>query len=101
GPTETAAFSQPSGICLMSGKLYIADSEVSAIRCIDMATERVSTILGEGLFSFGDVDGVFPQAKLQHPLGVATYGMSLIVADTYNHKIKLVDPAARSVHTIL
>jgi hypothetical protein len=60
GPTETAAFSQPSGICMMGGKLYVADSEVSAIRCIDMATERVSTILGEGLFSFGDIDGVFP-----------------------------------------
>lgn len=101
GPTETSAFSQPSGICMMDGKLYIADSEVSAIRCIDMATERVSTILGEGLFSFGDVDGVFPKAKLQHPLGVAAYGASILVADTYNHKIKLVDPAARSVHTIL
>ncbi len=101
GPTETSAFSQPSGICMMGGKLYVADSEVSAIRCIDMATERVSTILGEGLFSFGDVDGAFPKAKLQHPLAVVTYGMSLIVADTYNHKIKVVDPAARSARTIL
>lgn len=101
GPTETAAFSQPSGICMMAGKLYIADSEVSAIRCIDMATERVSTILGEGLFSFGDVDGVFPKAKLQHPLGIAPCGTSLLVADTYNHKIKIVEPGARSVHTIL
>ncbi len=101
GPTETSAFSQPSGICMMGGKLYVADSEVSAIRCIDLATERVSTILGEGLFSFGDVDGVFPKAKLQHPLGVTAYGASLLVADTYNHKIKLVDPAARSARTIL
>lgn len=101
GPTETSAFSQPSGICMMGGKLYIADSEVSAIRCIDMATERVSTILGEGLFSFGDVDGIFPKAMLQHPLGVAAYGNALVVADTYNHKIKIVDPAARSSRTIL
>lgn len=101
GPTETSAFSQPSGICMMGGKLYVADSEVSAIRCIDMATERVSTILGEGLFSFGDEDGVFPKAKLQHPLGVAAHGTSLLVADTYNHKIKVVDPAARSARTIL
>ncbi len=101
GPTETSAFSQPSGICMMGGKLYVADSEVSAIRCIDMATERVSTILGEGLFSFGDVDGVFPKAKLQHPLGIAACGASLLVADTYNHKIKIVEPAAQSAHTIL
>jgi thiol-disulfide isomerase/thioredoxin len=101
GPTETSAFSQPSGICMMGGKLYVADSEVSAIRCIDMATERVSTILGEGLFSFGDEDGVFPKAKLQHPLGVAAHGSSLLVADTYNHKIKHVEPSSRSARTIL
>jgi len=100
GPTESSAFAQSSGICVMGGKLYIADSEVSAIRCIDMATERVSTVIGEGLFSFGDVDGVHPKAKLQHPLGVAAWGMSLVVADTYNHKIKLVDPGARSARTL-
>lgn len=100
GPTETCAFAQPSGICVMGGTLYVADSEVSAIRGIDMAAERVFTVIGEGLFSFGDVDGVHPQAKLQHPLGVAAWGMSLLVADTYNHKIKLVDPGARSVRTV-
>ncbi|MBI1826404.1 MAG: redoxin domain-containing protein [Planctomycetes bacterium] len=100
GPTETSAFSQPSGICALDGKLYVADSEVSAIRCIDMATERVTTILGEGLFSFGDVDGVFPQAKLQHPLGVAGWGKLVLVADTYNHKIKAIDPATRAARTL-
>jgi len=100
GPTETSAFAQCSGICAMGGKLYVADSEVSAIRGIDMAAETVFTVLGEGLFSFGDVDGVFPKAKLQHPLGVAAWGRMLLVADTYNHKLKVVDPAARSARTL-
>jgi DNA-binding beta-propeller fold protein YncE len=100
GPTETSAFAQCSGICAMGGKLYVADSEVSAIRGIDMASETVFTVMGEGLFSFGDVDGVAPKAKLQHPLGVASWGRMLVVADTYNHKIKVVDPAARSVRTL-
>lgn len=100
GPAETAALSQPSGICTAGGKLYFADSEVSAVRGIDMATERVFTIIGEGLFSFGDVDGTHPKAKLQHPLAVDGWGTALIVADTYNHKIKLVDPVARDVRTL-
>lgn len=100
GPTETSAFAQCSGICAMGGKLFVADSEVSAIRGIDMASEAVFTVLGEGLFSFGDVDGVAPHAKLQHPLGVAAWGRMLVVADTYNHKIKVVDPAARSARTL-
>jgi len=114
GPTETAALAQPSGICSLGGNLYFADSEVSAIRGIDMAAERVFTVIGEGLFSFGDVDGTHPKAKLQHPLGVAASAKaplsalardhlaqpSLLVADTYNHKIKLVDPGGRTVRTL-
>lgn len=100
GPTETSALAQPSGICIGRGTIYFADSEASAIRGIDMTAERVFTVIGEGLFSFGDVDGVHSRAKLQHPLGVAAWGNLLVVADTYNHKIKLVDPGARSVRTL-
>lgn len=101
GPTETAALAQPSGICICGDRIYFADSEVSAIRGIDMAAEKVFTVIGEGLFSFGDVDGAQPKAKLQHPLGVTAWGKVLLVADTYNHKIKVVDPGARSARTLL
>ncbi|NOT02294.1 MAG: redoxin domain-containing protein [Phycisphaerales bacterium] len=100
GPVETAALSQPSGICLHRGILYFADSEVSAIRGIDLAAERVFTIIGSGLFVFGDVDGTHPRARLQHPLGVTSWRDKLLIADTYNHKIKIVDPADRSATTL-
>jgi hypothetical protein len=30
----------------------------------------VKTLIGEGLFKFGDVDGKYPEARLQHPIGV-------------------------------
>jgi thiol-disulfide isomerase/thioredoxin len=100
GPTEMSALAQPSGICLLDGTIYVADSEVSAIRGIDLASEQVFTVIGEGLFSFGDVDGAYPAAQLQHPLGVAGYRKMLLVADTYNHKIKRVDPAARTSTTL-
>lgn len=49
------------------------------------------------LFAFGDVDGKGVDAKLQHPLDVAwapDQGL-LYVADSYNHKIKVVDPKTR------
>lgn len=100
GPTETSALAQPSGICAAFGNIYFADSEVSAIRGIDMNLEQVFTVIGEGLFSFGDVDGVHPKAKLQHPLGIDCWGTGLIIADTYNHKIKSVDHKSRSVRTL-
>ena len=38
--------------------------------------------------------------RLQHPLGVAYHDGKLYVADTYNHKIKAVDPATGHTSTI-
>jgi len=100
GPAEQAALAQPSGVTLLGNYIYFADSEVSAVRRVDMASEQVETIVGKGLFHFGDVDGPAEGAKLQHPLGVAAWGRSIVVADTYNHKIKVLDPEARTIRTL-
>ena len=82
--------------------LYFADSEASAVRRADLSSAgKVSTIIGEGLFDFGDVDGAWPEARLQHALGIAYHEGKLYVADTYNHKIKEVDPGASKVVTLV
>ncbi len=99
GPAEQAALAQTSGVAVDGDTLWFADSEVSAIRGLDLVDEKVFTVIGEGLFDFGDVDGAYPEARLQHPLGVAAWRGQLLVADSYNHKIKLVAPAARSSTT--
>ena len=53
----------------------------------------METLVGGDLFEFGDVDGSGDEVRLQHPLGVAfAYGDKLLIADTYNHKIKQLDP---------
>ncbi|KAG9463529.1 hypothetical protein GDO78_021557, partial [Eleutherodactylus coqui] len=54
------------------------------------------------LFSFGDVDGAGINAKLQHPLGVSwdQKGGILYIVDSYNHKIKTVDPKSKSCVTL-
>ncbi|XP_059155942.1 NHL repeat-containing protein 2-like isoform X2 [Physella acuta] len=95
---EKASFAQPSGLALCSKnkKLYVADSESSSIRWISLENGKVSGFVGgdkdpTNLFAFGDADGVGMNAKLQHPLGVALLNEDLIVADSYNHKIKIVD----------
>ena len=102
GSLARAAMAQPSGITTDGKLLYVADSEASAIRAIDIgAPGRVHTLVGEGLFEFGDVDGAWPRARLQHALGVTIYEGKLFVADTYNHKIKTVDLERNSVSTAL
>jgi thiol-disulfide isomerase/thioredoxin/sugar lactone lactonase YvrE len=100
GALDYAAFAQPSGIATDGAHLYIADSETSSIRKIDLETGRVATLVGEDLFEFGDVDGSGAQVRLQHPLGVAYANGALLIADTYNHKIKRLDLATQSVTTI-
>ena len=52
----------------------------------------------QDLFSFGDIDGNGFNVKLQHPLGVAWHDKSesLFVADSYNHKIKIVNTTVKS-----
>lgn len=95
GPADTAAFSQPSGLAYDGTYLYVADSEVSAVRKVHLKEKRVATVVGTGLFDFGDVDGVGDSVRLQHALGVAYKDGMLYVADTYNNKIKKIDPATR------
>lgn len=101
GPAARAAFAQPSGLATDGKTLFVADSEISSVRAIDLSSRRVTTLVGGDLFDFGDRDGVGDRARLQHCLGVLFYRGKLYVADTYNHKIKIVDPASRTIRTYL
>jgi thiol-disulfide isomerase/thioredoxin/sugar lactone lactonase YvrE len=102
GALETACFAQPSGLATDGTTLFVADSEVSAVRALPLDGKgEVRTLVGEGLFKFGDVDGEGDAVRLQHALGVACHGGKLYVADTYNSKIKVLDPAKRSCKTFL
>src|SRR5262249_37870684 len=67
GTLTAAAFAQPSGLATDGTHLYVADSEVSGVRSIslDKRNQRVSTIVGMGLFAFDDIDGVGDEVRLQ------------------------------------
>ncbi|MBN1285608.1 MAG: redoxin domain-containing protein [Anaerolineae bacterium] len=96
GPHSQAQLAQPSGLATDGAALYFADSEASGIRISDIdPAGGVRTIVGVGLFDFGDVDGVGDAVRLQHALGVEYVDSALYVADTYNSKIKRIDPATR------
>jgi len=101
GPLARALLAQPSGLTTDGTRLYFADSEASAIRWADFPESgAVGTIVGTGLFDFGNKDGIGEQVRLQHPLGVAWHEGKIYVADTYNNKIKAVEAASRTSQTI-
>lgn len=103
GSLDQAAFAQPSGLTTDGRELYVADSETSSIRAVGLIENLpVRTICGSGdLFGFGDHDGQGDQVRLQHCLGVEYTQNYLWVADTYNHKIKRVDPRTGECQTML
>ncbi|EYR62791.1 hypothetical protein N866_05285 [Actinotalea ferrariae CF5-4] len=109
GPADEAWFAQTSGLAVgADGRIWLADSEVSALRWLepstgtatgeaadDTATVTAHTAVGAGLFDFGHRDGAADQALLQHPLGVAVLpDGSIAVADTYNGAVRRWAPAA-------
>ncbi|MEU2258956.1 NHL domain-containing thioredoxin family protein [Streptomyces sp. NPDC019645] len=100
GPAAEAWFAQPSGLAATEDRLWIADSETSALRWIG-TDGVVHTAVGTGLFDFGHRDGEAGQALLQHPLGVtALPDGSVAVSDTYNHALRRYDPATGTVTTL-
>lgn len=103
-PFESAELAQPSGLVYRDGVLYFADSESSTIRAADLTSRTVTTLAGtvrNDLFDFGDKDGGAGDSRLQHPLGVALGADGLLyIADTYNNKIKQIDPAQRQISTL-
>jgi thiol-disulfide isomerase/thioredoxin len=100
GPLFACALAQPSGIVTDGRVLYFVDSEGSAVRRATVGEDgEVTTLVGahdldrgRSLFEFGDIDGAGDGARLQHPIGIAYHDGLLYVADTYNHKVKRIDP---------
>jgi thiol-disulfide isomerase/thioredoxin len=89
-----SALAQPSGLSLQGDVLYVADSESSGVRALDLRTRKIYSLVGgPGLFDFGDKVGAIQPGMLQHPLAVAaTASAGLLVADTYNDKLKRFSP---------
>jgi DNA-binding beta-propeller fold protein YncE len=101
GERWVSAFAQPSALATDGKELFVLDSETSSVRAVDFASGDVRTIVGKDLFVFGDVDGAREKVRLQHPIGMAFDGGSLWVADTYNSKLKRVNPATGETKTVI
>lgn len=103
GDQMQSSFNQPSDLSLGMGHMFVADAEASAIRAISLLEEKphVVTLVGQGLFEFGDMDGRGSMVRLQHPTGLTFYEGLVYIADSYNHKIKTLDPTTGEVKTLI
>lgn len=95
-----ATLAQPSGITTDGQYLYWVDPESSSIRRVMLDGEIVDTLVGTGLFDWGDADGGPGLGEVQHAQGIVFHDGFLYVADTYNNKIKTLDPASIDLRTV-
>lgn len=103
GRATEAQLAQPSGLTFLEDTLYFVDAETSALRFAHRM--QVKTLIGEGLFSFGDANE--GEILLQHPqdivagqIGDGCGGGRLFIADTFNSKLKVFDPETRIMMTL-
>ncbi|PWR22348.1 thioredoxin-like domain-containing protein [Zavarzinia compransoris] len=97
-----AVLAQPSGLDRgPDGTIAFVDAETSALRLLDGASGRVTTLAGQGLFDFGDRDGALAEGLMQHPEAVCFEAADrLLVADTYNGGLRRADLAAGTLATL-
>jgi len=83
------------GLAFGGGKLYIADTYNNKVKVCDPQTNVVNTFVGTT--ESGDSDD---PPQFYEPGGLSIAGDSLYVADTNNHKIKVVDLKTGKTRTL-
>ena len=94
GAATSAQLCYPSGISVDSyGNVFIADINNNKIRMVNSAG-IITTIAGVGIIGSSGDGGAATSAQLNEPHGVSvdSFG-NVFVADTYNHKIRMVNSA--------
>ena len=91
GEAKSALFNAPIGVAVSDNKIFVADTYNDKIRVIENG--QVSTLAGS---EKGFVDGIANEAKFDTPAGIAlTKDGNLIVADTGNRRLRLIEQNAR------
>jgi DNA-binding beta-propeller fold protein YncE len=85
-----ASLSRPSGIALDDeGNLYMTDSDNHLVRRWNRITWRIERVAGVGRADYGGDGGVALEAGLSYPFGIVVDRTGhLLVADTFNHRIR-------------
>lgn len=91
-PSDSSpSLSRPTGIALdQEGHLYLTDSDNHLIRQWDRASGMAFCVAGQGIPAYSGDDGAAREASLCYPFGiVADRDGTLLVADTFNHRIRV------------
>ena len=102
GPAVNAQLSFPRGLAFDGdGNLLVADTQNNRVRKVEVLTGVITTVVGDGRFAFSGDGGLAISASLRAPHDVAVDGLgNLIIADTFNNRVRQVDAASRVISTV-
>lgn len=97
-----AAFAQPMGLAVVQQMAYVCDALGSAVRAVQLRNDTVQTLVGQGMWHFGDADGPREHARLQNPqaLALSPDAPLLWVADTGNGRLRSLRLGGGEVSTV-
>ena len=102
GPALQSEFNSPYGVAIdpRNGNIIVSDFGNNRIRLINITSGIVSNIAGNG--SYGYLNGPALQSEFFYPSGVAIdpRNGNIIVADTVNIRIRLINITSGNVSTI-
>ena len=102
GPSVAAGLNEPAALVVQGARLYVADQSNNRIRMVDLRTGVITTVAGTGTAAFNGDGRPATEAALAGPSGltIGTDGR-LYIADTFNGRIRAVDPATGIIETVV
>ena len=102
GQATSAKLSMPWGVAIdASGNVYIADNSNNVIRKVTASSGIITTIAGNGIYTYSGDGGPATSAGLRAPYAVAVDGSgNVYIADTPNNVIRKVAASTGIISTI-
>ncbi|HEX4414434.1 MAG TPA: thioredoxin-like domain-containing protein [Lacipirellulaceae bacterium] len=92
GTGQEVRLQHPLGVAWADGQLYVADTYNNKIKAIDVAKKSCRTVAGNGRAGLADADKGL-DASFNEPAGISATNGRLYVADTNNHRVRIVELA--------
>jgi len=100
GPARNAILSVPGDVVYSDGKVYVADYGTQRVRCIDLATGRISTVAGGGTRTDDDIPATEAELLLPEGIAVDARRKALYIADSTANRVWKVDLNTRILRTL-
>jgi len=102
GPAMGAVVNCPEWLAMANGALILADRGNHRVRRVDLATNVITTIAGNGELAHSGDGGPAVQAGITNPFGLLfDRDGRLLIFDTESHTIRRVDLATGTISTVI